>query len=176
MLVLVVVDWAFNAALAPSLPDTETRTVTYAGGADGARLAAQLAERDAELAALRAQLAEAKQQQRGGVAVVPAVVAAGDVDRVESEDLSSSKNWGFSSRTSSVVEDVVVSSDGDESREFVDHEPSGESTERINVANVARNSDRSNEQNNNYRSDRDHASTETSSNAERSTGEDSVDK
>lgn len=140
LLVLVAVDWAFNAALAPTLPDTETRTVTYAGAAPTsetvAQLQAALAERDAELALARAQLADQKALGKN-VTVVQPVVAV-DVDRVESEDLSSSKNWGFTSRTSSVVEDVVVSSEGEESHE---HGGAGgdannvesESTERVNV-------------------------------------------
>lgn len=114
LLVLVVVDWAFNVALAPTVPNRPKRQITVDVAPSSAQLA-QLQERiqaqERDLAALRNQLADAKR-------AVPVAVVVGrgaeDVDKVESE-MSSSKNWGFSSRSSSVVEDVVVSSDGDES-------------------------------------------------------------
>lgn len=112
LFVLVAIDWGFNILLAPSVPNVPKRTITVNSPPSG-ELLAQLQERilvqERDIASLRAQLAEA----RKGAAAGGLARGAEDVDRVETE-MSSSKHWGFSSRTSSVVEDVVDSSGADE--------------------------------------------------------------
>ncbi len=132
LLVLVALDWAFAVALGPSQPEAEARVVDVLAGPQVAELQARVQQQDQEIALLRKQLLDLQAAPaavpRG--AVVAAAAPAGDA----SSELSSSKDWGFSSRTSSVVEDVVLSEDGteshlsDEERADAAHQSSKESS------------------------------------------------
>ena len=113
---LVVLDWTLNTALAPEQPKREQQRTITVGGEQIQQLQARLAEQQRQIQQLQQEVQNARS------APAP-VVAAEEVDKVESSEVSSSKDWGFSSRSSSVVEDVVVSSDGDESQQFENEDP-----------------------------------------------------
>lgn len=122
LLVLAAFDWACTTALAPELPDKETRRVVVPVAAAGPgpadpELRARIARADEQIAALQQQLAEAQAarnaalQQAASAAAAraaPAAAAGGP----ESSEISSSKEWDTTSATSS---DDMPPSEGSDS-------------------------------------------------------------
>lgn len=106
MFALVVLDWALTVALAPIIPkSTETvKVISPSHSEQIVQLEQRVSEQERAIASLQAQLQEARKVAEAAPA---AAAAAAQVDKVSSE-LSSSNDWGFSSKTSSVVEDVAV--------------------------------------------------------------------
>ena len=129
LFVLVVFDWVSHVALGPADPaSTAVRTVAVLVPVAGVS-SEVLDAKDREIAELRTLLALAAQAapRDEGIAGVGG----------ESEEMSSSKDWGFSSRTSSVVEDVVISDDAtDEFEEDAGQSPMSNNTSGTHVGTI----------------------------------------
>jgi hypothetical protein len=121
LVILVLADWAFSVALGPLLPDAETRVVQIETGPQVLELQTRVQQQDQEIAVLRRQLLEAQAAPRAAV-VSPRGAAPAGAGGDGSSELSSSKDWGFSSRSSSVVEDVVASEEASAESHVSDEE------------------------------------------------------